>query len=105
MLSSWTSVLPMPALQMMPRGEPDCRAVHVVQALAVAAHYACSAVVPSSVLVCWCWHRATYELTALVAHIQAEDVDAAPDSLAAEGHLVAHIQVAGHQHLFASWKG
>lgn len=36
--------------------------------------------------------RATYELTALVAHIQAEDSDAT-DALAAEGHLVAHIKV------------
>ncbi|KAK9796711.1 hypothetical protein WJX73_008700 [Symbiochloris irregularis] len=35
---------------------------------------------------------ATYELTALVAHIQAEDSDAS-DALAAEGHLVAHIKV------------
>ena len=36
-------------------------------------------------------HRATYELTALVAHIEDEGSEAT--SASQEGHLVAHIKV------------
>ena len=37
--------------------------------------------------------RATYELTALVAHIQDDGADLSQDSAPQEGHLVAHIKV------------
>ena len=37
--------------------------------------------------------RATFELTALVAHVQDADAASAQDAVAEEGHLIAHIKV------------